>query len=264
MARHFKVSYFSNLLMQFPHNILTFATIARFFNGCDPKPDFNNTYGETNGWRAPNQGAHAWGRWFPENYGYVGLGEIGANAERELRSTVSQLQRLFDAPFLNKWQVNSARILPLASIFPEALFIRMRRDPVLIAQSILIGKRKLFSDQSDWFSVRPSTYEELRKKEGIEQICYQVHDLEKDMDRDSEAVGKDRFLELTYAGFCQSVGDTMEKISRFYFERSPGRHLEVRHSVPQRFNESEGFRIGMDEINMIRDAFEKLGRQGSR
>lgn len=261
MARHFRVSYFSNLFMQFPHNIITLAAIVRYFRGCTPKGDYSNAYGETRGWRGPNQGVNAWKKWFPEHYGYVDPGVLTAEARKNMRLTISHLQRIFDAPFLNKWQVNSARIIPLATVFPEALFIRMKRDPAFIAQSILIGKQELFQDQRNWFSVKPSSYEELKEKEGIDQICHQIHHLEREMDRDAHIVGENRFLELAYDDLCASVHRSMEKVGAFYQDRSGGYRLRVRHQVPSEFPKSDSLKIHPDEFRRICDLFDKLTRE---
>lgn len=261
LARYFNFCYFSNFLMRFPMSPLIISKITKYINVCNPNDNFKNDFGKTVGWNSPNQGIDFWDRWFPNNYGYIGLGVLDYRAKNEIRNTIAQMQNIFRAPYINKWQVNSARILPMSNIFPEALFIRVKRNPIFTAQSILKGKRELFNNEMRWFSVKSSNYQWIKNKEPIDQICSQIYDIEQDIDRDSKIVGEDRFLEISYEELCDSVPTIMEKISDFYNEKNFGNYLKRRKEVPLTFYKSDSIHIDANEIMNITKSFEQLSKQ---
>lgn len=258
MARRFRVCYFSNLMMLFPESPVCVARALARVNGCDPPPSFESRYGETDGWKSPHQGQGIWLRWFRNDYGCMGPGELTEREGRELRNTVSLLQDAFRAPFLNKWQGHHGRLRVLAEVLPETLFIRIKRDPAWVAQSILYGRRTLFKDEREWFSSKPRNYEEIRLKPLLEQVCEQVYYLERDMDEDMEAIGREKFLEVNYEDFCRAPGEALEEIRRFY-SRSQGLcELEGRHRISSSFECSGKIKIRQDEFEAIELIFSRL------
>jgi hypothetical protein len=251
MARHFKVCYFSNFMVNFPEGPACMAKFLSLINGCNSPAFFDSRYGETFGWRSPNQGIAIWFRWFPKDHSYVGSGVLSKKALREIRNTVALIQKYFNAPFVNKWQANTVRLLALSEALPEALFVRIKRNPIFIAQSILYGKKTLFQDERDWFSTRPSNYEKLKHKEPLEQACEQVFYIEEDIDRDSNIIGKDRFLTVHYEELCTSPMKIMNNIQSFYSRNQKSSGLKSRHEIPFSFPYDDSIKIGAEEFKAI-------------
>ncbi|NIU01842.1 MAG: hypothetical protein GWN01_13310, partial [Nitrosopumilaceae archaeon] len=65
---------------------------------------------------------------------------------------IAYLEWLFDSPFLTKNVKMSVRLPALKEIFPEAKLIRIRRNPVDIALSLLLARR---IRGLEWWSVMP-------------------------------------------------------------------------------------------------------------
>ncbi|MDY7035596.1 MAG: sulfotransferase [Thermodesulfobacteriota bacterium] len=254
IVRYFKICYFSNFMMRFPQSPASVAKFLALIDGCNPPNSFDSWYGETVGWRSPNQGFDIWCRWFPRNHTYVGSGFLSKEAINEIRSTIAIVQKSFKAPFLNKWQGNSARMLAIAEALPEALFIRIKRNLVFVAQSILQGKREWFEDDRHWFSTRPSNYEELKHKAALEQVCEQVISIEEDMDRDSSILGSDKIMTVYYEKLCKSPRGVMNSIGNFYMARN-GTPLKPIHEIPSFFSCSNSMKVSSEELKAIETYF---------
>ncbi|MBM4137677.1 MAG: sulfotransferase [Nitrospira sp.] len=252
MTRYFKVCYFSNLMMRFPKSPITIAKlVSLIYSNKQPEFNFTNMYGETMGWKQPNQGILFWNRWFPNDNSYVGSGVISNRTIKGIRNTVALLQQIFDAPFVNKWQTNSVRILPLYEALPEALFVRIKRQLPFVAQSILIGKRKLFKDEMRWFSSKPKNYEQIKNKKPIEQVCEQVFSIEKDIDRDSKVIGENKFFTVHYEELCECPELIMNNIKKFYDKIQNFSPLGVNKNIPLSFQNDNVVNIPED-FNFIK------------
>ena len=252
ITTHFTVCYFSNFMMLFRSTPVVMAKILSRVNGCNPSESFSSTYGETMGWRSPNQGREIWYRWFPSDNSYVGSGIISKYALGEIRNTIALIQSAFDAPFVNKWPVNSGRLLPIAEAFPEALFIRVKRDPVFVAQSILRAKRTLLKNDKEWVSAKPRNHNIIKHKEPLEQACEQVFYIEKDIDRDSKFIGEEKFMSVHYEEICKSPHRVMGEIANFYKRRWKNIILGARHKVPSSFQSSDSVKVTLDEFKFIK------------
>jgi hypothetical protein len=165
------------------------------------------------------------------------------------------IQRAFKAPFLNKWQRNAVRLLPLSNIFPEALFIRIKRKPEYVARSLLAAKRSLLQDENKWFSTRPSNFEQIRDKHPTEQVCEQVCSIEKDIDRDSVTIGIHRFITVHYEELVHSPHRVMNDIKNFYDGNQRDNILEVRDDIPSSFPDANNKWVADPELAAIASYF---------
>lgn len=257
IACHFNVCYFTNLMTRFPKSPVCLSKVLSLIQGCNPPNSFESRYGETEGWKSPNQGIPIWFRWFPQDHSYIEKGVLSRPILNEMRNTILLMQKKFNAPFVNKWQANTVRMLPISEAFPEALFIRIKRDPALTAQSILHGKRTMFDDEKEWFSTRPRRYETLRNKNILEQVCEQVFCIEEDIDRDCKVVGEDKFMTVEYEDLCKSPQIIMNNIEEFYTKNQKFGRLKSRCEIPSSFLYDRSVQVSQDEFKFIENYFSR-------
>jgi hypothetical protein len=227
------------------------------FNGCVPPAGFDSWYGITSGWTAPHQGPEIWERWFEPGQKYAGAGSLAEKKLRELSTTVAQIEKSFNVPFVNKWQGHSVHILPLVEAMPNLLFIRVYRDHLQVAQSILKGRLELRGTANSWTSVRPSQYSRIKNKHYINQVCEQIYFVEKDIDNDSLIVGKERFYHVDYKRICEQPRIILQEIAEFYKKHS-GYDLIYRESVPEFFPYSNSDKVSKEEIKALKQCLDKL------
>ena len=70
------------------------------------------------------------------------------------------------------------RLERINQIFPNAIYIYIKRDVIYTAQSIILARRKLFRNDDGWFSVKPQNYETLLELDPFEQVISQIVSIE--------------------------------------------------------------------------------------
>ena len=257
LAVRFRTCYFSNGMMRFPDSPAIVARLTAPFGACTPRPDFDSWYGNVAGESGPSQGFKAWNRWFPTDLDFVDPDTLSPAAVDEMRRTIWSLQRTFDAPFISKWQRHAARVQALAHVFPEAVFVRMTRDPVALAESILHGRREFLGDEHAWLSVRPRAYSESSGESPLEQVCEQVFHLEREVEFDLEHAAPGRHIRVDYADLCADTGRELTRIDHWYRDLA-GQPLHVRHEVPRHFARSAAKKVDEVTRESIRTRLEEL------
>ena len=258
LAYCYDFCYLSNAISHFSK----FPCLASYFlskvNG--PRSSFNykNKFGEIDGWRAPSQGWLFWSRWFPPDQSYVGLDCIPNSSIREIRATISLLQKIHDKPFLNKALSLGVRILPLNQAVPHSLFIRIHRNHLDVAQSILKTRKDYMGDQDRWISAKPSEFQKIQSQDYITQICSQIFYLEKDMDRDIKAIGEHRCLNITYESLCKNPRNLLNDIENFYNDSSRTNSLKKINEPPNSFFYSTGLKCSQEEYIQLSNCLQKL------
>jgi len=254
IVHHFHVAYFPNIAAMFPEAPVLATRIGRkLFQPY--RSDFKSTYGFVQGWMAPHEAGQIWNRWFPtewkEGYNYTPAGYFTGSVKHLIYQTVVGIEALFDAPFVNKNVKHSVRIQVLREIFPNALFLQMKRNPLDVAVSILYARRERTKDIKEWWSVMPKNIEQLRQKDYLGQIVGQVFFLEKDIEEDIKATGKERLLVIHYEEFCNDPQSTLNGIKAFV-EKSGG-VLRFKYPIPKAFNISQRRKdVSSDDVRKLK------------
>jgi len=238
MIHRFYLSYFPNIANWF--NMAPVAVTKFALRLTKPYvSDFTSNYGEIKGIMAPSEAGGIWNRWYPtedkDGYNYTPKNFFNKQIKHLIYQTVAGIEALFDAPFINKNVKHSVRILSLVEIFPNALFLRMIRDPYETAISILRGRKKIGT--TGWWSVMPKEIDQLRNRDYIEQIAGQVYFVERNILADMNIVGKERFFEVYYDDICANPRKVLDKIAMFY--KQHGGELRIKYQIPLSFKKSK-------------------------
>ena len=257
IAQYFEVCYFSNLMCLFPESPITVARIASKIKGCNPPGSFYNNFGQTDGMSSPNQGEHIWKRWFKDCYDFKTIKcEVELKDEIEMRNSVGLLQKYFDSPSLHKWQPLSEKIICLARIFPEVMFVRIKREKEFIAQSILYSKRKIWNDNNRWFSTKPKNYEEIVNDDYLLKICKQVESIEKDIETDIDIIGKEKCFTIRYEDLCNTPYTIMNELRNFYmWKNKKCVNTRKTDNIPKKFPCMNTIKIDKSEFDFIMNFF---------
>ena len=100
----------------------------------------------------------------------------------------------------------------LRSIFPNAKFILIKRDPFFTAQSIYFARKKLNVSINHWWSIRPPGYQDYLSSSPISQIAFQVNSVN-DFIYNSALTSQDLVLE--YNDLCMDPLSSLKNISSF-------------------------------------------------
>lgn len=258
MVHCFHLTYISTI----PNLFFTFPVLTSKITKPILKPyqsDFKSYYGWTVGLNSPQQG-RIWKRWFPistdisrKNGQYVDSGYLTSRQKREIKKTVAGMEKVYKEPFINKNLGHSMRISALVDIFPNALFLQIKRDPTQVALSILKSRKRNLNDISQWWSVIPREINQLKNKSYLEQIAGQVYYVEKNIDEQARTVGMDKFYTVTYKGLCEDPRAELNGIRSFL--DSKGASLLKKHRPPDSFRYRQ---IGKNTFTKEQDALAKL------
>jgi len=254
---YFNVSYFSNSMTFFPSVPAITAKILSYVNGCSSPKNFSSNYGKVKGWNAPSQGHQIWIRWFPKNQSANRLEFSQAN-KRKLTGTLSYIEKCYQAPFVNKWPGFSVYLLQLASAFPNALFIRVQRDYLQNAQSILKGRYDLTGDPGKSISRVPVSYKQYEGRDYIEQVCAYLYGIEEQLKFDIQKIGSDKVFNVRYEDFCTQPLNIMRQLKDWYDSMS-GRSISIRNNdFPDKFHISKTQKIDDSELEVLNRKLKEL------
>ena len=160
----------------------------------------------------PREAGAWWNRFFDKN-SYVELDELEKKQIQQIRNTVACVQNIFGGmPFINKNVKHLLRIEALGRIFPNSKFLIVERDIADVAISILRGRHDNLSDPSEWWSVRPPDYEELKELSVEEQIAKQCNSLTQKMEIDLLKLPNEKVIRIQYEDFCNNPEGLVRKL----------------------------------------------------
>lgn len=201
-----------------------------------PPDELSSRYGRTSGPDAPSECPEYWYRFFRRSPQYVPREEMPERQRRRFRASVRAFGDAAGRPLVFKNLVCALRLGPIADALPEAVFVRIRRDLLATATSLLAGRKALYGDYRHWWSSEPPEIDSLRTLPPHEQVVEQVRSIDALIDRALDDIGPDRFNELTYETLCEDAQAALNGIAALA-ERN-GFQLTPRMEVPSSLERS--------------------------
>jgi hypothetical protein len=212
LARYLPVTYFTNLSALFPRAPLT---ASRLFQPRSRREhvSFHSYYGNTSGLAGPNDGFHVWNRWLGTDR-YRAPETLVEDAIAGMRQFFAAWTETFGRPLLNKNNRNADCVALLGRILPEAFFVVVRRDPVYVAQSLLIARQHIQGDKRRKWGLRSLDQEVAADPLGyVDSVCQQIVEIERKLGEDRRTLPAARFIDVQYEQFCENPADPIAEIS---------------------------------------------------
>jgi tetratricopeptide (TPR) repeat protein len=260
LLNHYRFSYFSNFVSKNPENPVAAAFLQHALTNGQMNLGYSSQYGVTPEPDGPSEFGEFWYRWFPRSPGvYVPAHAVDEEKLARVHREVMGISAIGMRPMLMKNTFNSMRIAPLAEAFPGASFIVCRRKQKYVAQSLLRGRMDLFGNKNAWWSLPPEEFQEIKGHYGWEQVAEQVHYIYRQIDRDRETLGHERFLDVDYAQVCEAPDRVLDMVGDFL--EGVGNHVSRRdHETPQGFEESTRITINETDFRLIDEKLDSLAR----
>jgi hypothetical protein len=212
LARYLDVSYVSNLTSLFPHSPLSGTRMFRWLPQTR-SADFRNFYGQTAHLNGPNDGFCLWNRWLGKDR-YVPRTELSELEQQSIQGFFQAWHRQFGKPFLNKNNRNTGCLDLLSRLFPDATFVVVRRNPVLVAQSLIKAREQVQGDKSvGWGLHSQSSDTDRDRLSYVDDVCAQILQIEEQLDEQLSQIPKSRLIEFTYEGFCEDPVHALESLA---------------------------------------------------
>ncbi|MGE0552593.1 MAG: sulfotransferase [Gemmatimonadales bacterium] len=220
----------------------------------DRPKSYRSFYGRSTGLAGPNDGLHLWDRWLGSDR-TVAPGAIPGEAAEAMRRFFGAFEALYDAPLVAKNNSLNASAALVGEALPTARFICLHRDPVLLAQSLLLARREIHGGDEAPYGLSDGS----ESADPIESVCRQVryhHDLAR---RQLEALGPERFWLVSYEEFCRDPDGVVDRVAREILglgDRAPWRDPAL---AP--FQVSARRRLPPDDFARLETALGPLRRQ---
>ena len=225
------------------------------------KETFQSNYGRTNGLFAQAEGSRFLELWFPGGIhpSYLDPESIGMEQFEGLRRTVAALSNEAGAPFVCKNAWNCFRLQWLHRLFPEAVFVIVRRNIIYSAQSDLEAKIRVKKDVNAWNSASPKEYHEIMKKPYWERVVDQQYYTWRQMLEDCVRLGGERFIEIWYEHLCEHPKEVLGRIETLAGKM--GRKMERRECDLSAVRQSNKRKVSEEDFQRISDYADTLGRE---
>lgn len=249
IVQYFDVAYFNNTynyLYGIPN--IVGRLCQPFIN--HPDSNFESNYGHIKGFFSPGEPANFWFRWFPrdgENGHYLSADGIEVNDFDKMKEIIYSLISLHKKPIVFKNVYHTMTVGVLAKVFPQARFIRVKRDILANIQSMLKGRQKISPD--DWWSVKPPGYRSLQEKPVWEQVTTQIYIAEYYARKNLETYAQGRYLEINYSDLCNSPLSFLNTLEHWLYDIG----FRKRHfaNIPSSFEENKKLNLPPELIFKI-------------
>jgi hypothetical protein len=212
LARYLDVSYFSNLTSFFPRSAIAGTRMFGWLAG-KPSADFHNFYGQTAGLNGPNHGFTIWNQWLGEDR-YVPRTDLSTDEMKAMQKFFAAWSITFQKPLLNKNNRNTACLDQLSRALPSAVFIVVRRNPLLVAQSSINARAQVQGDKTVGWGLHANSQSDAGDALAyVDDVCDQILQIEQELDEQLAHIPADRIVEITYEGFCESPADAIAAIA---------------------------------------------------
>jgi LPS sulfotransferase NodH len=175
---------------------------------------FASYHGQTAGLDGPSECGAWWYRFFPSDPVYVSNSDVRPAAMAAFKRSVLLFAARVNRPLVFKNLYAGMRIEPMATQFPDAIFVHVTRDRFDNAQSILAARMAANETYDDWWSLPPPGKEALEKLPPEQQVVGQIAAINAQIAKDVErlALGG-RVLNVAYERMCRDPNGFVEMLA---------------------------------------------------
>ncbi|MDY0222515.1 MAG: sulfotransferase [Desulfobacterium sp.] len=233
----------------------TFDFRNEFFD-IQPLVDFNSDIGKTDGTLGISEFFHFWRRFLPNHDpGYLSNDELLKVDINRMRSELASIEAIFKKPFMSKGMMLQYNIKFFAQQVPELFFMHIKRDPLFVMQSSLQSRRKYYSRDDIWWSVKPKEYEWLSSMDVYHQVAGQVLFTEKAIDDQLSTVEEKRKLICNYESICADPNQFYLMLKSKFNDLG---HPLSEYYIKENFPCGNVIRIEQNELNLLERAYDEL------
>ncbi len=268
LIRNLELGFFNNLTAMFPRSPITAQRLfgERLFEkrvsgkrGIGGRLEANsvnyhNYYGKSDALAGPNDALYLWDRWFGKDRTRV-PDALSEPRKQEMRRFFAAWEQLLERPILNKNNSLNTCADVVADALPHAWFLCMRRDPVYLAQALLIARRDIHGDEHIPYGVHPPGSD--LSEDPVTNVCRQVTFFERAAREQERRLGSNRFCIVSYERFCEDPRSLLQDVS----ERILGRPLAIDRLDPglKPFEVSRRIKMDVDTFHRIEQTLQRMG-----
>jgi len=213
LTSYLDVNYINNFIYLGRDNPFLSFLISQIIFRNKREFEFSSSYGSTlrQGFQAPSEAGNLWKKWMPKDKYYINETDIEQNKLYQFSRFFNAISNLTNRPTIIKNLYFCQRLRYLKATGLNCKFVFLRRNPVYTAQSIFIARKKNNINDTDWWSVEPYNYSNLKNLNIFEQISSQVYYIEKQIEDDLKLFNKEDKITFWFEDLYET-NKVLEKI----------------------------------------------------
>ncbi|MFH1021903.1 MAG: sulfotransferase [Planctomycetota bacterium] len=218
LVKYFQPRYINNLMARFWLNPDVGIALSHILlpPHAQHHIDLSSTHGVTSSLAGPHEFGYFWTHWLRLDNARthrLDAGELASVDRDGLKSTLeNDILSASEVPFVFKNPICGLNAFFLSQIHPLSLFVEIRRNPREAAISILHARFKRFGAYEAWWSLKPSTYENILTPDNPSlEVARQVHDCRRELRDELRRPGV-HAVTLDYETLCADPETTLYAI----------------------------------------------------
>lgn len=218
ISRYLPVGYINNLIARFWLNPVVGIRLSQAVFGPHIRENISlkSCYGVSPDPWGPHEFGYFWRHWLKldEARTHKLPGDIMTRIDREgLRRALDMIAGAFEAPVVFKNIICGPQASFLSDVRPRSLFVLIERDPKAVAVSLLRSRKERYGDTSVWWSLKPSTFDDICCiKSAEEQVERQIVDGKRDLEEELAKSGT-KSIRVSYESLCEDPVRCLEEIA---------------------------------------------------
>ncbi len=253
-------SHFSNFTARFWEAPVFAALLEQEVNLKDQrffeKATLKSVYGTSKNPVFPHEFGFFWNQFLTDDTHHINTEKLSTEKKTILVSTINKLRAIYGKPFFIKNGIAGMNTALISELFPDAKFIVIRRDITSTAKSIYKGRKDVYGNADNWFSLAPDQTSEIISKypnDPFRQIISQVKAIYQEVENGISDTA-DSFT-VEYEEFCQNPQEIVKQV--FSFLKMEPREDWNKH-LPLKLKSSSGPQLSQEEESMLEKAIEEL------
>jgi len=214
-------------------------------------------YGTTFHFAEPHEFGFFWNKLLPNNEThFIEPGQVPEQQATWVRQQINAMRRVYNKPFFIKNGIIGYNPAVIKQLFPDAWFVVIQRDWAFVAQSIFLGRLKIFGNTKEWLSLRPKEYKKIRASSAseFEEIAGQIKYIYRNIE-DGIKGSENRVLRLSYEAFCANPKKLIDKIFSL-ISYTPGN--DYPKLIPDKLANNNHIKVDPGQFKQIEKAINKI------
>jgi len=223
--------------------------------GAQREVAMSSSLGKTKGALAASEMLHFWRRFLPHyDPRYIEPERQGEIDVDSIAAELAAIESVFEQPLALKGAMLLLNLKHLKQCADSSLFVYLRRDPLFIAQSLLLGRENHYGRRDLWWSAMPKEYDRLKLMDVYHQVAGQVYFIKQSIETELADMADEHKLILDYETFCSDPGAVYDQISEKY--RGLGYSLNETYQGSLPFKSSNDIRISEEDFSGLKVAYD--------
>jgi len=257
IATSLDVGYVNNLIAAFWRAPVYGIRLSERLLGFGLRSSYRSDFGRTSEINEPHEFGYFWTSLLQYQEMKEPESDHGAKIDWEwVQRVLINISYAFKKPVAFKSFFMIWHVSEVMKILPRTCFVRVRRDPLENALSMLVFREKMLGSKDKWVSMKPACYDIIKKNPYWIQVAYQVYYLEKALTKAINEVPVSNVLDVSLEDFRRKPDEVLVKI-RDMLSRN-GAQVDFKGELPKAFPARSDHLLWHEDRQRVREAIKRI------